>query len=141
MTAASPRWLHRAALLLVLTAPALAQTDKGEIAKLIDQLGSEDSKARTAASEKLTALGDDALAALRNALTRHADPDVRLRAAVVVRAIEKKGLGEIRKFDNHKDIVWTVAVSPDGKYAVSAGGDRYKNGAWEAGEDFEVRLW
>src|SRR5262249_39480309 len=57
------------------------------------------------------------------------------------RAIERKMLGELRKLESHKDIVWSVAVSPDGKTALSGGGDQRDGGTWKPGSDFDIRVW
>jgi WD40 repeat protein len=89
--------------------------------KLIEQLGDDDADTRAEAAKKLEAVGEEALPAVRKAAKSHADADVRLRAAVVAAAIQKKLYGEVRKFEGHKGWVFRVALTPDGKRAVSAG--------------------
>ncbi len=54
---------------------------------------------------------------------------------------EKKML---KAFPRHQDIVWCVAISPDGKLAASGGGGDYDatRGEFVAGSrDYEIRLW
>lgn len=89
---------------------------------LIDALGDDDAAVRKAAEKKLTALGEDALPPLRRAAKGHSDPDVRIQARIVLRAIEKLVYVEVRNFAGHKEPVICVAVSPDGKRAVSGSG-------------------
>src|SRR5262249_5235759 len=115
--------------------------DAAAIQKLIDQLGSDDPAVRKTATDRLMEIGDPAIAPLRATAAKPGDPDLRLRAAVLARAVEQKGLGEIRKLESHKDIVWCVALAPDGKTALSAGGDQYDNGNWAKGTDFDIRVW
>jgi WD40 repeat protein len=103
-----------------------------EIAALIKRLGDEDRKVREQAAQKLEALDEKALAALVQTTKTHDDPDVRLRAAVVARAIMDRHWGEVQTFGIGAAIkvappglgYWLnrVALTPDGKYAVGAGG-------------------
>jgi eukaryotic-like serine/threonine-protein kinase len=48
---------------------------------------------------------------------------------------------ELRRFDGHEAIVWSVAFSADGSRALSGSGGRLKEGRWTHGSDFTVRLW
>src|SRR5205823_2754114 len=57
--------------------------------KLIDQLGEEDGDRRADAETKLKALGERILLALEAAAKGHDDVDVRLRAAVLAREVER----------------------------------------------------
>jgi serine/threonine protein kinase len=50
-------------------------------------------------------------------------------------------LREIRRFEGHSDIVWSVAFSPDGNRALTGSGMRQEDGKWLRGEDRSVRLW
>jgi WD40 repeat protein len=105
------------------------EADAKEIGKLIEQLGDDDADTRKEAEKKLADIGESALPALRKAGKEHADPDVRLRALVLVRVIEKGVFGEIRKFTNHTGIIRSIAVSKDGKRALTGS------------QDQTVRLW
>ena len=99
---------------------------------LIDQLGEDDT--RPAAEKKLDALGEDAVAPLRAAARTHADVDVRLRAAVLADAIERKTYGVVRKLTGHKSPVINFALSPDGRRLVSGSHGEKDKGAW-------IRVW
>jgi hypothetical protein len=66
--------------------------DESEARRLVDQLGADSFAAREAASKDLTAMGEQALSALRSAV-KSTDPEVRWRASKLVRAIE----GEARR--------------------------------------------
>src|SRR5262249_23239402 len=107
-------------------APPSPSSATAAVARLIDQLGEEDT--RPAAEKRLRALGEDVLPALEEATKSHSDPDVRLRAAVLASAIEKVQPRELRTIDIHPGCVLVFAISPDGKRVVSSA-----NG--------EVRLW
>jgi WD40 repeat protein len=50
---------------------------------------------------------------------------------------------EARRHEDHSEIVWRVAVSPDGKRVLSGGGGTYnrKTDRFKAGKDYLVRLW
>src|SRR5205085_160650 len=48
---------------------------------------------------------------------------------------------ELRRFAGHRDAIWSVAFSPDGRYALSGGGGQLRDGQWRAGGDWAVRLW
>jgi WD40 repeat protein len=52
-------------------------------------------------------------------------------------------VGEVRRFEGHKDAIHCVAVSPDGRLAASASGAWYLgNGRWVTGaDDLTARLW
>src|SRR5262249_25503680 len=80
---------------------------------LIDQLGEDNDAVRLSAEKKLTGLGEDALPVLRRAAKDHDDPDVRIQAGIVLRAIEKVVYVEVRSFVGHQEAVAGLAVSPD----------------------------
>ena len=49
---------------------------------------------------------------------------------------------EIRQFKGHADIVWGVALSPNGKYALTgSGGGGYADGKFLPATDSTLRLW
>jgi WD40 repeat protein len=107
---------------LAIIRPALpASQDDAEIDKLIGQLGDDDPAKRRDAVKRLEEVGEPAIVPLRKTAKAHADPDVRLRAGVIAAAIEKKLYAEVRRFEGHKGWVFRVALTPDGKKAVSTG--------------------
>src|SRR5262245_4676323 len=58
--------------------------------KLIEQLGDDNFDKRQEASQRLEKIGKPALTALKQAAQEHADPEVKSRAADLVRHIEKE---------------------------------------------------
>jgi WD40 repeat protein len=46
----------------------------------------------------------------------------------------------IRRFEGHADAILTIAVSPDGKRALTGGGGRHNKG-WTHGTDNSICLW
>src|SRR5262245_8606898 len=66
-----------------------ARVDPAEVAKLVANLGSEDAAERAAAMKRLKVIGYPALGALRKAAKADSDPDVRLRAQLLISSIEK----------------------------------------------------
>ncbi len=102
--------------------PSDAAPDVKEVERLIEQLGSDTAAKRRDASRRLEAMGEPALPLLRKAVRSHADPDVRLRAGLVVRAIEAERWGEVRHFGAGGGY-WLnrVAFTNDGR-AIAAGG-------------------
>src|SRR5262249_9616002 len=111
------------------------------VVKLIAQLDDDDEDVRKEAIKKLTAMGESVVAVLRRTARTHADTDVRLRARVILAAIEKKLYGEVRRFTGHKGAVITFALSPDGKQMVSGSSmapDRDPI-IWNVGTGKEVR--
>ena len=71
------------ATLLLMAGLAGAEVDQRDLADLIEQLGHNEYSRREAASEKLIALGETALKAVRNA-AHHSDSEVRLRSRRIV---------------------------------------------------------
>ena len=135
-------------VLLVFVVTARARDDEPDKSKppaqaesidqLIVQLNAESFKAREEAVRRLIAAGPPALAALRRtAEDQKLDPDVRLRAARAAYAIATVKIEMVRRLGgqagtpNTEHSGWSrrIALSPDGKHAVTAGGDciRYWN--------------
>src|SRR5262245_39052015 len=126
------RWRYWSAVSVLLLAGTLpgrtagpadaAVPDVKEMERLIEQLGNDSAAKRREASRRLEALGEPALPLLRKALQSHADPDVRLRAGLVVRAIESKRWGGVRHFGAGGGY-WLnrVAFTGDGR-AIATGG-------------------
>ncbi len=110
--------LSTVVLVLWVPPPARSDVDAREIARLIEQLGDDELEMRKVAEKKLADVGETALEPLRKAVKNHSDPDVRLRAIVLIRTIEKGAFGEMRKCIEHTDTIRHVAVSRDGKRAA-----------------------
>jgi WD40 repeat protein len=103
--------------------PAADKPDPEMISRLIDRLSDADFARRQEAARQLEKIGAPAAAALEKALQGHADPDVRLRAAVILRAITQEDWREVRHTAGSRGY-WLnrVAVTPDGRHALAAGG-------------------
>jgi WD40 repeat protein len=103
-------------------APAAEPAPAG-VDRLIEQLGHDDYRKREEASRRLAAVGEPALAALRQAAARHPDAEVKARAAALVAQIEKDLRGELLVFGSGASY-WLnrVAFTPDGRQAVATGG-------------------
>jgi WD40 repeat protein len=128
---------HRLALLAALmcaAAAAFAQTpgdddsdpDPKVLARLVDDLGSDDFRFREEAMVELRKIGEPAIPFLR----RHhesADAEMRRRVLDLLADIEKKG--QRFCFTGHVKPVMTVALLPGDQRALSAGEDR------------TIRLW
>src|SRR4051812_4592618 len=67
----------------------------------IAQLGSEDERTREDAAKRRGALEEDALPLLRRARRSHDDPDVRLRAILLIAAVERLAKREVRSYSGH----------------------------------------
>jgi WD40 repeat protein len=51
-------------------------------------------------------------------------------------------VGQVHLFEGHRDIVHGLAVSPDGRHAVSGGGYKLREGKLVDGaKDYDIRLW
>lgn len=111
---------------------AKAPAETEGLDKLIGQLGADSFKEREEAIRRLIAIGSPALGPLRRIMDdKQADPDVRLRAARAAFAISTVKIDLVRRLGEHKgapknaNSCWAnrVAISPDGKRAVTAGMD------------------
>lgn len=72
-------------------APAVSPEMQARIAKLIEQLGADDFRAREAASRELEGLGAEAKEALAKAVRTSESPEVRWRAEQLLRRLEGSG--------------------------------------------------
>jgi WD40 repeat protein len=122
--------------------------DAENIDKWIAQLGAESFKEREDAIKRLIAIGPAALGALRRiADDKQADPDVRLRAARAAFAIATVKIELVRRFGEHKGVpnnpnyrwVARVALSPDGKHAITAGMDNLRY--WDLSNNRQIRVF
>jgi WD40 repeat protein len=122
------------ALLLGPGAAAVAPppAEPADVKKLITDLADDDVAVRKSAAGKLESLGEAALPALRRVGKEHADVDVRLRAFVLIAAIERKLYGVVRRYEGTTAGVIAFALSPDGKRMVS--------GTWDNTEQV-ARVW
>jgi WD40 repeat protein len=99
-------------------APGAAPPLRGpRVTELIEQLGDDDFDKREAASKALEALGDEALAPLRQAASSRADLEVRLRAARAYRKVAARL--QLFCYQGHGQPVTGVAFSPDGRLVLS----------------------
>src|SRR5438046_1109201 len=91
-----------------------------EIDRLILQLGDDDLAKRRLARKQLEDLGEAAVGALKKAAEASDDPEVRKAAKAVMETMDAKARGVRHVFGGHNGRVNGVAISPDGKHAVSA---------------------
>lgn len=116
------RWFLAGVLLLTASRCLLGE-DAPALDRLIERLGGDDAAQRKEAAKQLEKLGRPALDALRQAMKAHPDPDVRLRAGVLVRALTDGGRGELRAIVGGSGYwINRVRFLPDGKRALAAGG-------------------
>ena len=112
-----------------------------EVGRLVEDLRSESYDAREAAGRRLLNIGEAAWDPVYDAAQSAGDLEFRYRAAELLKTLQKKKFMPIRIWEEHKDIVWAVAFSPDGRYLASGGGGQELNGNWTEGSDFSVRIW
>jgi WD40 repeat protein len=103
--------------------------DEKEIKKLIDQLGDDDEKKVAEAEKKLLALGEAAIEPVKKAIKDHPDADVRLRAIVLLKKLARGAYRELFKMTGHTGWIRSIAVSKDGKRALTGS------------QDHTMRLW
>lgn len=122
--------------------------DAAAINKLIVQLDADSFKEREEAIRRLIAIGAPALAPLRRtADDKRTDPDVRLRAARAAYAISTVKIEMVRRLGEHTGEPnnvgsrWArrVALSPDGKHAVTAGWDNIRY--WDLTSGKQIRAF
>lgn len=128
------------ALVLLFGAILCAHADEADgkrIARLVGDLASEDLATRQAAMRDLGKIGEPAVAALRQA-TKVGDPDVRLRAHVVLRAIDRAQGPEDLVLTGHTADLVCLDLSRDGKKVLSGGNDGTAR-LWDLDTGKEVR--
>jgi WD40 repeat protein len=94
-----------------------------EIDRLVLQLGDDDMAKRTAAAARLEAIGESAVAGLKKAVESSDDPEVRKAAKALLEKLAAKAQGLLHDFRGSNPRVNSVAISADGKRAVSASMD------------------
>lgn len=112
-----------------------------EVELLVDDLSSESYDAREAAGRRLVNLGEAAWDRVHEASLSAKDLELRYRAGELLKTLQKRKFSPIRIWEEHRDIVWAVAFSPDGKYLASGGGGQETGGNWTEGSDFSIRIW
>src|SRR5215210_297484 len=121
MTAWLKRLLALPLLLPLIAAAPPAGPSGAEVALLIEQLGDDDFDTREIATARLKLAGEPARDALHKA-TKSDDLEVRRRARRIVAALNAKL--QVRCFEGHTAVVLAVAISPDGRFALSGGGQQ-----------------
>src|ERR1700683_45821 len=94
-----------------------------DIGRPILQLGDDNMAKRSQAKKQLEAGGEPAVAALKKAAESADDPEVRKAAKAIIEALAARAGGLLHAFDDHGNRVNGVAISADGKRAVSASWD------------------
>jgi WD40 repeat protein len=94
-----------------------------EIDRFIMQLGDDDFAKRLQARKELETIGEPALASLKKAVESSEDPEVRKAAKTILDKFEAKARGVLHIFEGHTNRVNGVAISADGKRAVSSSWD------------------
>ncbi len=125
-------------LALLVAARAQEKPTAAQVDKLLEQLGDDDEDTWRDAGKRLEAIGEPALERLRKAARSAKDVDVRLRAAVVARAIVERLYGEVRRFSPPYSHVQSVAFLPNGRRVLSGSDDGYLH-VWDARTGKEVR--
>ena len=120
MMTAWPRWLAWVLLLFPLVAVVAGTPSDEEIERLVKMLGSNRFQERQEATQRLTEIGEPALAAL----CRVTDPlEVRRRAEGIIAITEHKLHGQPLVLSGHRSHVYAMAVSLDGKRLLTGSSD------------------
>jgi len=117
--------------------PKEALPGDAEIARLIEQLGSEEFEKREAAAKRLEAVGELALLSLCRA-TGHADPEVRERARQLLQTIGTPIFRTVRLFEGHTLQVNCLALSADGRRLLTGSLDTTMR-LWDVATGKELR--
>jgi WD40 repeat protein len=110
-----------------------------DLNRLIEQLGSPSFKKRESAMTTLEAMRDVALEALLRVATDSPDAEVRSRAGRLAQRIQVRLAKPLHVFTGHANRVESVAFSPDGRRAVSAGAYDGTVRVWEVQTGKELR--
>lgn len=97
-----------------------AKASSEEINRLVNQLGDNNFAKRAQARKQLEAIGEPAIAILKKAAESADDAEIRNAAKAIVEVLEMKNSGQLLVFGGHGSRVNGVAVSVDGKRALSA---------------------
>jgi len=106
------------------------KTSSEEINRLVKQLGDDSSEKRLQARKQLEAIGEPAIGILKKAAESGDDLETRTVAKMIIEALDIKANGAMHVFEDHKRRVNGVAISFDGKRAISGSFDgmlRYWN--------------
>ncbi len=98
---------------------------EAEVHRLIEDLGDADIPTRYRAAKRLAEIGLPAIGPLRKAAADHPSDEVRQRAAVVARDVERASFTVVRQFPVHPGDDWgknanRVVVTPDGRRMLSS---------------------
>src|SRR5204863_1429465 len=94
-----------------------------EINRLVDQLGDNVFATRSLARRKLEAIGEPAIEILKKVAENADDFEIRTAARAIVKTYETNTSGLVHVFGGHGNRVNGVAISADGKRALSASYD------------------
>ncbi|HEV3119156.1 MAG TPA: WD40 repeat domain-containing protein [Gemmataceae bacterium] len=120
--------------------PAAAKSNSTKLDGLIRQLGSNHFAEREEASKALEKIGEPALEALRKAAGASKDPEIKQRAGKLVQKLEQELFYELRQFAGHSSGVRGVAISPDGRQALSSSFDQTVR-LWDLESGAEIRVF
>jgi eukaryotic-like serine/threonine-protein kinase len=60
---------------------------------------------------------------------------------IVTVTLGPPAIREVRRFEGAPDAVYVAVICPGDRYVLSGGGTKLKDGQWETGSDFDLRLW